>query len=99
MKATELEELGFTYALTHWELNLDAPMLSGHRICLQYFESDQYKDAHLIVFLPFILREGDQEVSQFELNRIDNPTEFDARNLIRWLEVQRPDLQIKFDKL
>jgi len=55
MKAAELEELGFIYALTHWELNLDAPMLSGHRICLQYFESDQYKDAHLIVFFHLYL--------------------------------------------
>jgi len=100
MKAAELVALGFTYySKGYWELSIDAPMLSGHRISLQYFEAEKYKYNHLIVCFPFVLKEGDAEVSQFELNRIDNPTEFDTRNLIRWLEVQRPDLQIKFDKL
>ena len=98
MKATELEQLGFTYALTHWERCLPVPMLSGHEVCLQYFEGDQYVEAHLVCWLPFVA--GDEgKLHTCEMLKIDNPTEFDARNLIRWLEVQRPDLQIKFDKL
>ena len=98
MKATELERLGFMYALTHWEQCLIAPMLSGHEVCLQYFEANQYAAAHLVCWLPFVA--GDEgKLHTCEMLKIDNPTEFDARNLIRWLEVQRPDLQIKFNKL
>lgn len=100
MKATELYRLGFTYySKGYWELSIDAPILSGHRISLQYFESENCKHNHLIVCFPFVLKEGDAEVSEFQLCQIDEPDSFQVHNLIRWLEVQRPDLQIKTDKL
>jgi len=98
MKATELERLGFMYALTHWEQCLIAPMLSGHEVCLQYFEANQYAAAHLVCCLPFVA--GDEgKLHTCEILKIENPDEFKIRNLIRWLQVDRPDLQIKTDKL
>ena len=98
MTHNELTDLGFEYAITHYERCIPVPMLSGHGVSIQYFEANQYSESYLICSLPFVA--GDEgKFYTCEMLKIENPSEFDVRNLIRWLEVQRPDLQIKYNKL
>ncbi len=98
MTHNELIDLGFDYNITHYERYILVPMLSGHGVSLQYFEANQYSASHLICSLPFVA--GDEgKLHTCEMLKIENPSAFEVRNLIRWLEVQRPDLQIKYTKL
>lgn len=98
MKDFELVLLGFNWQITHWEQTLPVPMLSGHEVCLQYFDANHISPPQLVLCLPFVA-DGSGKLQTCETHKIENPSSFDVRNLLRWLKVDRPDLQIKTDKL
>lgn len=98
MTEKELTNLGFVKKIGYWELEVVVPMRSKKTLLLQYFPSAIRSSAHLIVLIPYMVDSFGVKRT-FEDDRINCPTAFDVRNLLRWLKVDRPDLQIKTDKL
>lgn len=101
MKIDELLEFGFTCELTHYQLDVATPMFGGKTINLMAID-DLFvpnKIHEVYARLPLVDETGKPYGVELQSLKGDDLHALSLRNLIRWLEVQRPDLQIKFDKL
>lgn len=100
MKIDELLDFGFTCELTHYQLDVITPMFGGKQISLIAFDSlyDPNKIHEVYARFPVVDKSGNQFGVELQSLKGDDLHALSLRNLINWLKVERPDLELKPNK-
>lgn len=100
MKIDELLDFGFTCELTHYQLDVETPMLGGKTINLIAIDSlvEPNKVYEVYARLPLVYESGKPYGVELQSLKGDDLHALSLRNLINWLKVERPDLELKPNK-